>query len=259
MNKAILIPLGVAAVMTMASCGAVQDTAGTSLTDILVTTRTAATEINEDAGPVVATTSTSAQEEAWKFERSGREIRVTDAVNRTFKAADVKYSFKIPYVTISGVNTDDANKTIRSEIEKKFHENNENAFDSDYEFFAGNKTVSFVISNTDLFGGDFTYKKVYNIDINTGSLISGSEVVKMSGMTDDEFFKKVNAIYTKYDNKEIKNCTTKHEKNYIRKNLKKISYKYIQPYFGDNGKLCFIGEVNCTGGAGCSYESFTVT
>ena len=110
----------------------------------------------------------------------------------------------------------------------------------------------------DLTGGEFVYVKVFNIDVNTGKLISDSEVVKLSGMTEDTFFKKVKTIYTNFDNKEIKKCTDKSEKNFIKENLKKISFKYIQPYFGDNGKLCFVGEVNCTGGAGYSYESFTV-
>ena len=256
MKKAIIITLGIAAAMTMASCRSIQKTEETTQADILVTTRTAATEIAEETEAPVTTTTSAA--EAYNYEKASRKIDVTDAFDGSFNIAGETYSFKIPKVTISGVNTDDANKTIRNYIEKEFRKDEENAFDSDYKFFVGNKTVSIVVSNMELFGGDFVHEKVFNIDINTGNLISGSEIVKMSGMTDDEFFKKVKTIYTKYDNKEIKNCATKSEKKYIKGNLKKISYKYIQPFFGDNGKLSFIGEVNCTGGAGVSYESFTV-
>ena len=259
MKKAMLITLGAAAAMVLASCSAVQTTSETTRQDILVTTRTAANESFESAETTTAASVETSAEEALLIEKASRKIEITDAVNRSFKVADEPYCFKIPQVTISGVNTDEANQTIKSEIEGKFHENGENAFDSDYKYFVGNKTVSVIVSNMDLFGGEYVYEKVYNIDINTGKLISGSEIVKMAGMTDDEFFKKVNTIYTKYNNKEIKNCVTKYDKNYIKKNLKKISYKYIQPYFGDNGKLYFIGEVNCNGGAGYSYENFAVT
>lgn len=259
MKKAILITLGAAAVMTMASCRAVQNTAETAQPDILVTTRTAAAETDESNETTTAPSVMTSAEEALIIEKASRKIEITDAVNRTFKVADEPYCFKIPQVTISGVNTDEANKTIKNEIEKKFYENNEEAYDSDYQYFAGNNTVSVIISNMDLFGGEFVYKKVYNIDMNTGKLIQGSEIVKMSGMTDDEFFKKVKTVYTKYNKKEMKNSATKFDKNYVKKNLKKISYKYIQPYFGDNGKLYFIGEVYCNGGAGYSYENFAVT
>jgi hypothetical protein len=86
-------------------------------------------------------------------------------------------------------------------------------FDSDYKFFVGNKTVSILVSNMDLTGGEFVYVKVFNIDVNTGKLISGSEVVSLSGMNNEAFFKKVKTIYTAYDKKEVKKCNTKYEKN----------------------------------------------
>jgi hypothetical protein len=258
MKKAILITLGLAIGMVLASCRAMPKTAETTQKDILVTTRTAATEATEETETEQATTTTSAVE-AMNSEKESRKIEVTDAVNRSFKIADEQYSFKIPKVTISGVNTDAANETIKSEIDKAFYDNDsKECFDSDYKFFVGNKTVSILVSNMDLTGGEFVYVKVFNIDVNTGKLISDSEVVKLSGMTDDAFFNKVKTIYTNFDNKEIKKCTDKSEKNFIKENMKKISFKYIQTYFGDNGKLCFVGEVNCTGGAGFSYESFTV-
>ena len=260
MKKAILITLGLAIGMVLASCRAMPKTTETTQQDILVTTRTAAVETTEETtvAPAPITTTTSAVE-AMNSEKESRKIEVTDAVSRSFKIDDEQYSFKIPKVTISGVNTDAANETIKSEIDKEFYDNDKKEiFDSDYKFFVGNKAVSILVSNMDLNGGEFVYVKVYNIDVNTGKLISGSEVVKLSGMTDGDFFKQVKTIYTKFDNNEIKRCETKSEKNYIKENMKKISFKYIQPYFGDNGKLCFIGEVNCTGGAGFSYESFTV-
>ena len=257
MKKVILLLIGISAGIMMASCRAMPKTTETTQADILVTTRTAATDMTEETEAAPVTTTTSAVD-AMNIEKESCKILVTDAVNRSFKIDDEQYSFKIPMVTISGVNTDAANKTIRAEIDKAFYENDKKEnFDSDYEFFVGYKTVSILVSNTDLTGGEFVNVTVFNIDINTGKLISGTEVVKLSGMTDDAFFKKVKTIYTNFDNKEIKQCEDKFEKNYIKENMKKISFKYIQPYFGDNGKLCFVGEVNCTGGAGISFERFT--
>ena len=260
MKKAILITLGIATVMMMASCRSVKQPAETTqATDILVTTRTAVVETTEETRNTVVTTTTTSAVEALDYEKACRKIDITDAVNRSFKIDDETFYFKIPKVTISGVNTDAANETIKTEILKDFcKEGEEDFFDSSYKYFVGDKTVSLIISNMDLNGGEFVADKVYNIDINTGKLLTGSEVVKMSGMTDDAFFKKVKTLYTKFDNKEIKRCNSKYEKNYVKKNMKKISFKYIQPYFGDNGKLSFIGLVNCTGGAGVSYEMFTV-
>lgn len=260
MKKAILITLGIATVMMMASCRSVQKPAETTpATDILVTTRTALAETAEDTKTTVVTTTTTSAVDALNFEKATRKIEITDAVNRSFKIDDETFNFKIPKVTISGVNTDAANDTIKSEILKEFgQEDEEDYFDSNYKYFVGDKTVSLIVSNMDLNGGEFVTDKVYNIDINTGKLLTAGEVVKLSGMTDDAFFKKVKPLYTKFDNKEIKRCNSKYEKNYVKKNMNKISYKYIQPYFGDNGKLCFIGYVNCTGGAGVSYEMFTV-
>ena len=256
MKNAIIITLGLATVMTMASCRAVQNTEATQ-DDILVTTRTAATESAEETEAPEITTTTSAYD-ARNYEKTFRKIDITDAVNSTFTLEGDKYNFKIPMVTISGVNTDAANKTIRNEIEQEFHKDAEYAFDSEYNYFVGDKTVSIVVSNMDLLGGEFVCEKVYNIDINTGKLIPASEVIRMAGMTDDEFFNKVKTLYTKYDNKQIKQTTDKFEKKYVKENLKRISYKYIQPYFGDNGKLSFIGNVHCVGGAGVDYAKFTV-
>lgn len=201
------------------------------------------------------TTSSSAA--STKETMAAVEIKITDAVDRSFTVDDESYTYKIPQVTITGVNTDAANETIRTETDKQFYDgDNKEIFDSNYEYFVSNKTVSLLISNMDLSGGEFVYIKAYNIDINTGKLISGSDVVKLSGMTDDEFFGKVKTIYTKFDNAEFKRCETKDDKNYVKQNLKKISYKYIQPYFGENGKLSFIGDVNVIGGAGVSFEKF---
>ena len=258
MKNVIVYTLGIATLLSMAACSTERKTAENAGIDALASTRTAAVEATEVAEANVITTTTSAVE-AMKDVTAEFKVEITDAANRTFEINGDRYNFRIPQVTITGVNSDAANQTIKAEIEKDFCDPScPEAFDSNYEYFVGNKTASVIVSNMDLQGGEFIYVKAYNVDINTGKLVSGSDVVKMAGMTDDEFFKAVKTIYTQYDNAEFKRCTSKSEKNYIAENLKKISYKNIQPYFGKDGKLCFIGDVNCTGGAGVSFENFTV-
>ena len=256
MKKAIIVTLGIATILSMTACGTGKKAVANTQINSVVATMTR----NEaDVAEVTVATTTTTAVEALNDAKAETRIEITDAANRSFEIAGDKYNFKIPQVTISGVNTDAANAAIKAEIEKDFCDPEcPEAFDSNYEYYVGNKTASIVVSNMDLQGGEFIYVKVFNIDINTGKLLSGSEVVKMAGMTDDEFFKNLKTIFTKFDNAEIKRCNSKFEKNYIKENLKKISYKYVQPYFGKDGKLCFIGEVNCTGGAGVSFENFEV-
>ena len=254
MKKAIIVTLGIATILSMTACATGKKAVENTQNDLVVATMTR--NAADEADATVATTTTTAVE-AMNDAKAEFKIEITDAANRSFEIAGEKYNFKIPMVTITGVNTDEANAAIKAEIEKDFYDPEcPEAFDSNYEYYVGNKTASIIVSNMDLQGGEFIYVKAYNIDINTGKLVSGSEVVKMAGMTDDEFFKNVKTIFTKFDNTELKRCNSKSEKKYIKENLKKVSYKYVQPYFGNNGKLCFIGEVNCTGGAGVSFENF---
>ena len=44
-----------------------------------------------------------------------------------------------------------------------------------------------------------------------------------------------------------------------KKNLKRVSYKYLAPYVSKNGHLCFIGYVNYYGGAEKGYRLFDAT
>ena len=44
----------------------------------------------------------------------------------------------------------------------------------------------------------------------------------------------------------------------LQENFEQISYQFVQPYIGSNGKLCFVGDVFCTGGSGVAFENFEV-
>lgn len=191
---------------------------------------------------------------------AGLKIDITDAVDRTFTFNGEKYSFKIPKLTIAGVNTDEINKTIRNEIEKAYYEGeNKEVFDSKYRYFVNNDLVSIVVSNVDLFGSEFEYLKVFNIDASTGKLITADEVVKLAGLTDGEFFGKVKDLYAKFNNLQLTlEDLGEEDKIALQENFEQISYQFVQPYIGSNGKLCFVGDVFCTGGSGVAFENFEV-
>lgn len=187
-------------------------------------------------------------------------VGVTDAVDRSFVFDGEKYSFKLPRITIAGVNTDEINETIRTEIEKAYYEGeNREVFDSKYKYFVNGNLVSILVSNMDLSGGEFEYVKVFNIDALTGKIIAGNEIVKLAGMTDEVFFDKVKDLYTKFNKAQSRsNNLDEIDKLALKENLEQISYQFVQPYIGSNGKLCFVGDVFCTGGAGVAFENFEV-
>lgn len=205
-------------------------------------------------------TSTTTPADNGKEKKSELIIDVTDAVDRTFVYDGEKHSFKIPKITIAGVNTDEINKTIRTEIEKAYYEGeNKEVFDSKYQYFVNNNLVSVIVSNVDLFGSEFEYLKVFNIDASTGKLITADEVVKLAGLTDGEFFGKVKDLYAKFNNLQLTlEDIGEEDKIALAENFEQISYQFVQPYIGSNGKLCFVGDVFCTGGSGVAFENFEV-
>ena len=111
----------------------------------------------------------------------------------------------------------------------------------------------------DLFGGEFEFVKVYNIDATTGKFVAGNEIVKLAGLADDTFFAKVRELYAKFNSLQLNiEDLDEGDKIALEENFEQISYHFIQPYIGSNGKLSFIGDVFCTGGAGVSFENFQV-
>lgn len=187
-------------------------------------------------------------------------IKVTDAVNKTFKREKFKYPFKIPKVTISGVDTSAANKTIKNEISKFNTGKYKNVYTSTYKYYINDKTVSILVANMNLLGGDNTDVKVYNIEISTGNLVSNGNLLKLYGTTDSAFFSKAKSLFSKFNKATIKKYKVKgYEKKWINENTKHTSYKYVQPYINSKGHLCFIGITNCTGGSGVCYTSFDLS
>ena len=250
MKKIIIATLGLATLISMSGCTSFNSFAETIQPVSVASMDKEAFEI----------TSTTTSEEQAKEERATLKIDITDAVDRTFKRDGEQYSFKIPKITIAGVNTDEVNEKIRSEIEKEFYEGEKKeGYDSKYQFFVNNNLVSILVSNMDLFGGEFEFVKVYNIDATTGKFVAGNEIVKLAGLADDTFFAKVRELYAKFNSLQLNiEDLDEGDKIALEENFEQISYHFIQPYIGSNGKLSFIGDVFCTGGAGVSFENFQV-
>lgn len=250
MIKLVAFTLGIATLVSMAGYASVKPLAET------IAPVSVASMDKETIGVSPAAT----MSKMTKDKMAKLKVGVTDAVDRSFVFDGEKYSFKLPRITIAGVNTDEINETIRTEIEKAYYEGeNREVFDSKYKYFVNGNLVSILVSNMDLSGGEFEYVKVYNIDALTGKIIAGNEIVKLAGMTDEVFFDKVKDLYTKFNKAQSRsNNLDEIDKLALKENLEQISYQFVQPYIGSNGKLCFVGDVFCTGGSGVAFENFEV-
>lgn len=250
MIKLVAFTLGIATLVSMAGYASVKPLAET------IAPVSVASMDKETIGVSPAAT----MSKMTKDKMAKLKVGVTDAVDRSFVFDGEKYSFKLPRITIADVNTDEINETIRTEIEKAYYEGeNREVFDSKYKYFVNGNLVSILVSNMDLSGGEFEYVKVFNIDALTGKIIAGNEIVKLAGMTDEVFFDKVKDLYIKFNKAQSRsNNLDEIDKLALKENLEQISYQFVQPYIGSNGKLCFVGDVFCTGGAGVAFENFEV-
>lgn len=250
MIKLVAFTLGIATLVSMAGYASVKPLAET------IAPVSVASMDKETIGVSPAAT----MSKMTKDKMAKLKVGVTDAVDRSFVFDGEKYSFKLPRITIAGVNADEINETIRTEIEKAYYEGeNREVFDSKYKYFVNGNLVSILVSNMDLSGGEFEYVKVYNIDALTGKIIAGNEIVKLAGMTDEVFFDKVKDLYTKFNKAQSRsNNLDEIDKLALAENFEQISYQFVQPYIGSNGKLCFVGDVFCAGGAGVAFESFEI-
>ena len=136
------------------------------------------------------------------------------------------------------------NKKIKNEANKRVKKYEEGVY---YTYYVSDKAVSVLVMFHGFKDFDITYK-VYNISIETGKLLSDADFIKLYGITDKEFFDQVKKQYNKdafgvmkvgkkYTKKELQRI-----KKLRKKNLKRVSYKYVTPYLTKWGKLDFVGS-----------------
>ena len=268
MKKALVMVLAAVFLMTSGACNAlgkpgegidittsVESTeepettpADTTISTSEETTATAETSGSDESTETSASESTQATIPAPKA-----KVKVTNAVSKTFKDGGIKYKYQIPKVTISGKSTSAANKKMKKQLGKYSYKGDE-PYSIKYTYRITDKLVSILVSVTNVvIDSDFDYY-AYNISIKSGKLIKDKQVVKLYGISDKKFFSMVKSTYKKAGGIYVKSGSE--AKKIRNKNLKRVSYKYLEPYIGAGGHLCFLGDVYYPGGAGEGYLPF---
>lgn len=195
-------------------------------------------ETSAETTTVEETSETTSQSTSATTVKTPQKITVTNAVNITFKSDffGKKTKFMYPKVTIPGKNTNAANKSIKNKIGKYYSGKNKGDYSAKYSYYIGKKVVSILVEVCETWSSPCNYYFVFNISVKTGKLINDKELIRLYGTTDAKFFKSVKSYYSSIIKSE---GYTEKEKNYL---LNRVSYKYINPYLGKNGHLCFTAK-----------------
>lgn len=263
MKKALALILTAAAILSLSACqSSLKPEANNSISDTSFETteeETTATSTSESVEfSTVEETPSSTPEET-----SGStiivtpvpkpKVKVTNAVSKTFKNGGTKYKYQIPKVTISGKNTSAANKKMKKQLSKYSYKGSE-PYAMKYRYFINNKIVSILVDiQNAVYDADMDCI-AYNISVKTGKLIKDKAVLKLCGVSSKKFFKMVRSTYKKIGG--IWTKTGSEAKKCVKRNLKRVSFKHIDPYLGANGHLCFVGYVSYCGGMGEGNISF---
>lgn len=181
------------------------------------------------------------------------KVKVTTAISKNSVIAGKNHPYKIPKVSISGKNTNAANKKMKSEL-SKFELKGANAREITYTYHVTNKLVSILVHISNHETDSYDNYKVYNIAISSGKIVKNSKVVKLAGFSTKKFYSMVKRTFKFY--KGGSSVPAADSKKIIKANLKRVSYKYVEPYIGKNGNLCFVGNVKCYGGSGTAKVLF---
>lgn len=217
----------------------------TESTTVMTTTEETTTvssstdETSAETTTVEETSETTSQTTSATTVKTPQKITVTNAVNITFKSDffGKKTKFMYPKVTIPGKNTNAANKFIKNKIGKYYSGKNKGDYSAKYSYYIGKKVVSILVEVCETWSSPSNYLFVFNISVKTGKLINDSELIRLYGSNDSKFFKSVKSFYISILKEDE---YTEKEKNYL---LNRVSYKYLNPYIGKNGHLCFTAKL----------------
>lgn len=209
-------------------------------------------------------TTTTTTEPSETVKPDDRGIAVLDSPNSTVIKVDGEpHDFKIPMIRIPDVPVSLTNKAIEREV-NKFNINKSklylnSPYDSHYRYYISEKTITIIVEFWRINGGeDERDELIFNIEIKTGELLNGSQVVKLYGMTDKQFFSKVKTCYKNFYTLERNYKGDKPAKKAYDANLKRVSYKYIVPFMDNDGRLFFAGKVNYIAAGGYGYLYFSI-
>ena len=133
----------------------------------------------------------------------------------------------------------------------------DNARGITYSYHTSSKLISILVHISDNDNETYDTYKVYNIAVSSGKIVKDSIAVKLAGSSTKKFFARVKATYKKFGAGD--GAPASYAKKAQKKNLKRVSYKYLAPYVAKNGHLCFVGYVNYYGGAEKGYRVFDAT
>ncbi len=250
---------GIAGALILASAGCDKksdsDTSETTAASVSSTeseTTEAETSATETTAEESETTASETETEATDAPAEGHVVEVTEVVAATMKDVNgIEYQTVIPKLTVDGQEATEINETLGSYIQKTYplEENGDyvDGYETSFSYGVKDNMVSIVISANYL-TEDFGVSEVYNYDLDTLTELENSEVVKRLGMSDDEFFGKVEDVYTAY-------CEKINAFD-LDKSIELIGYDKVKPYITSDGNIGVLGCLVYSEGQQFDGETF---
>lgn len=127
--------------------------------------------------------------------QTSKQTNETDTVKPLDANKDIIYNFPDKSCPIINLNSPDVN-SINIDIEQNYIEPNEPYyFGSEYDYYLNNEILSLVISNHS--DSAFDSYNVYNININTGKVVSNEDILKSKNISEKTFLSKLPEYYEK--------------------------------------------------------------
>ena len=247
---------GIAGALILASAGCDKksdsDTSETTAASVSSTESETTEEETSATAEESETTASETETEATDAPAEGHVVEVTEVVAATMKDVNgIEYQTVIPKLTVDGQEATEINETLGSYIQKTYplEENGDyvDGYETSFSYGVKDNMVSIVISANYL-TEDFGVSEVYNYDLDTLTELENSEVVKRLGMSDDEFFVKVEDVYTAY-------CE-KISAFDLDKSIELIGYDKVKPYITSDGNIGVLGCLVYSEGQQFDGETF---
>ena len=171
-------------------------------------------------------------------------LSITDDVNRTFENGMFAEKVRFRYPEVSVVTKQNRkNRTedidmIDRDISKYYEGDNKGKYAADYSYYVDrNNVVSILVEVTSLSEKPSSKFFVYNVFLNTGSLLKEYALIHHVKVSDNKFKKLVEETYINY----FKTADlTEWEQERL---LEHVKYDHLDPYLGEDGHLCFAVEI----------------
>lgn len=218
----------------------------------------------EDAGEGNDTEENTLEEESL-LPLLALEEYVTDFLNESSSYKDSvgndnAFSYRVPQINI---DVHDA-KIINSEINNRFAsvydellENKKNGLSNDiisidYKAYLNEDVLSLNVWK--VYSWDYTDYSTYNINVRTGKRLSNTELIGMTGYSNDEFYEFLKKLNTEYFESMYKNYSLPDYEYFYQYNISdELLNLDIPMYIGEDGYLYVVSNIASVAGAS-SYE-----